>query len=111
MTSTAIRLLRVAGIIEGISFIALLAIAMPLKYVADMPRAVSIVGMIHGVLFLVYLGAAVQVWLVARWPATRMLGVLAAAVLPLGPFVMDRRLRQEEQAATAAEAVPRSSAT
>jgi integral membrane protein len=103
MTSSAIRLLRVAGVLEGISFLVLLGVAMPLKYFADTPLAVRVVGMAHGVLFLVYLGAAVQVFLVARWPASRLLSLVAAAVLPFGPFVIDRRLRLEQAVAEAAD--------
>jgi integral membrane protein len=104
MVSSAIRLLRVAGIVEGISFLLLLGVAMPLKYLAGLPLAVRVVGMAHGVLFLVYLGAALQVFFVARWPTHRLLGLLAAAVFPFGPFVIERRLRSEQADAEAAEA-------
>ena len=52
MSSSVIRQLRIIGLIEGVSFLVLLGIAMPLKYLAGMPRAVSAVGMAHGVLFI-----------------------------------------------------------
>ena len=106
MLSTAIRQLRIIGLVEGISFLALLGIAMPLKYFAGMPRAVSVVGMAHGVLFILYALAAGNAWLTARWSLSRGAGLFAAAVLPFGPFVMDARLRREELAAVRSAQVP-----
>ncbi|HET7817818.1 MAG TPA: DUF3817 domain-containing protein, partial [Bacteroidia bacterium] len=47
------RFLKV-GLAEGLSFIILLAIAMPLKYFAGIPAAVRIVGMLHGLLFIAF---------------------------------------------------------
>ena len=58
--TTTIGRLRVIGLLEGISFLVLLGVAMPLKYVWDEPQAVRGVGMAHGVLFLAYVTAAVQ---------------------------------------------------
>jgi integral membrane protein len=99
MSGTAIRQLRVVGLLEGFSFIALLGIAMPLKYLAGMPRAVSVVGMVHGVLFLLYLFAIVHAQLTVRWPLRKVLGLLVAAIVPLGPFFAEGWLRREQQAA------------
>lgn len=103
MLSTVIRQLRIVGLVEGVSFLVLLGIAMPLKYFAGMPRAVSVVGMVHGVLFIVYAFAAGHAWLTARWSLSRGAGLFAAAVLPFGPFVTDGRLRREQLAAVQAE--------
>ena len=50
-----LKWLRKAGIAEGISFLVLLGIAMPLKYLFDQPMAVTIVGWAHGVLFVVFI--------------------------------------------------------
>ena len=49
-----IKNLRILGIIEGISYLILLVIAMPMKYFMGLPLAVKFVGMTHGVLFVVY---------------------------------------------------------
>ena len=54
MSGTAITQLRIIGLIEGLSFVVLLAVAMPLKYLYGMPGAVSIVGMLHGIFFIIY---------------------------------------------------------
>jgi integral membrane protein len=87
--------LRWAGWAEGISFLVLLLVAMPMKYVMGEPMAVRVAGSLHGVLFIVY---AVMVLVVARamgWPG-RLVGLgLLAALLPLGPFWFDARLKRE----------------
>lgn len=46
---------RLISFIEGISFLVLIFIAMPLKYLAGIPLAVKIVGMTHGVLFILFI--------------------------------------------------------
>ncbi|PCJ24893.1 MAG: hypothetical protein COA97_08725 [Flavobacteriales bacterium] len=50
----SMSVLRLLAYIEGISFIALLGVAMPLKYYYDKPEAVKIIGMAHGILFMLY---------------------------------------------------------
>jgi integral membrane protein len=91
-TRNPVRLLRILAIIESISFLVLLGIAMPLKYFADMPSAVKFVGWAHGVLFVAFCVSLAQATIVARWPAARALIVFVAALVPFGPFVIDRRM-------------------
>ena len=78
---------------EAVSYLLLLGIAMPLKYAAGMPKAVSIVGAIHGALFIILCVALLRVMLGAQWPWTRAALVLAASFVPLVPFWLDRRMR------------------
>ena len=87
------RRLRLLGLIEGTSTLLLFGVAMPLKYAWGMPLAVRIVGSVHGALFVAFCLAAVVVAARRRWPATRPLVLIAAAIVPFGPFVLDRRLR------------------
>jgi integral membrane protein len=94
----AIRLLRRSGIAEGISFLVLLGIAMPLKYLADMPIAVKVVGWIHGVLFMVFIYAVIKVYRTLKWDPERIGRALIASVLPFGTFVADRAWRRDEAA-------------
>jgi integral membrane protein len=91
---TPIDLLRVVGIIEGISFLLLLGIAMPLKYFADIHEAVTIAGWIHGLFFVLYVLVIGYVTLVVRWSFGWIVGSLLASVIPFGPFVLDKRLRK-----------------
>lgn len=89
---TFVRALRHLAIVEGISTLVLFGIAMPLKYFAGMPLAVRIVGSVHGALFV----ALVVMLLLAVRKVPISLGLaaagIAAAVVPGGPFVLDRHL-------------------
>lgn len=89
--------LRKAAQVEGLSFLVLLGIAMPLKYVLDLPLAVKIVGWIHGILFIWLCVLLVIVLRKARWPFVRALQVFIAALLPFGPFVLDKRMVEYEK--------------
>lgn len=77
---------------EGVSTLVLFGIAMPLKYLAGLPAAVTLVGSIHGALFLALAAMFVLgTWKIPMAPSLAAVGI-GAAVLPFGPFVMDRRL-------------------
>jgi integral membrane protein len=84
-------LFRWIGRFEGISFLLLLGIAMPLKYIWGMPKAVSVVGMAHGVLFIGYVAMANYVALELRWSRKVWLLSMVAAVLPFGTFVFEKK--------------------
>ena len=94
----AIRQLRHIGLVEGTSTLLLFLVAMPRKYAADMPKAVSIVGMIHGVLFTLYVIALIRAALALKRPFKWSAKVFIAAIIPFGQFVIERGLRREEQA-------------
>jgi len=93
---TPLGRLRIIGLWEGISFLVLLGIAMPLKYFAGWPDAVRVVGMAHGILFMLYVVAAVQAALEYDWPFKRTALILAASVLPAGPFVVDAKILKQQ---------------
>ena len=90
--------LHLLGLVEGTSTLVLFLVAMPLKYAADMPLAVTIAGSIHGALFVAYLLLLLVVQLKVRWPIGRSIALAVAAVLPFGPFVMDPRIKRWAQA-------------
>lgn len=94
---TSLGRLRFVGWWEGVSFLVLLGIAMPLKYWADWPHAVRVVGMAHGVLFVLYVIATLQAAWQHRWTWGRTALVLIASLLPGGPFVVDARLLREPE--------------
>jgi integral membrane protein len=93
MTS-ALRQLLWIGRAEGVSFLVLLLVAMPLKYGAGMPMAVRIVGMAHGLLFIMYVLSLLRAAGEGGWPRRRTLQGLLASVIPLGPFWFERVLRR-----------------
>lgn len=93
MLKTPLGRLRVIGIVETISFLMLLIIAMPLKYFADIPEPVTIVGMAHGVLFALYLLAIVNALAARKLSWLMSLLAVIAAFIPFGPFLLDRKIR------------------
>jgi integral membrane protein len=101
-----VRALRAAGLAEGLSFLVLLGVAMPLKYWAGMPGAVQVAGWVHGVLFMVFCVALVFAARRAAWPLGRSALVLVAALLPFGPFVVDGRMLAWAEGAESREPRP-----
>jgi integral membrane protein len=93
--ATPLARLRFLGTIEAISFLVLLGIAMPLKYLAGRPQMVHIVGSAHGALFLLFVGAALYTAIIMRWPLKWLFGALLSSVIPFGPFIFDAYLRRE----------------
>ena len=85
-----IRLFRILGFVEGISWLVLLFVAMPLKYMGDDPRGVEIVGPIHGALFVAYCFSLLQVYLARNWSTKRGAFGFVAALVPFGIFYFDR---------------------
>ncbi len=86
-----IKRFRLIGTLEALSFLALLGIAMPLKYIYGLKIAVSIVGSIHGALFIAYAITANSLAMEQGWPGKKLAAALIAAVLPFGPFVFDKK--------------------
>ena len=92
---TALHQLRLVALLEGTSFLALLLIAMPLKYLAGLPLAVRIVGSVHGALFLMFMAVLYRAGRERNWPLSRWLIAFVSSVVPFGTFVFDRSLRRE----------------
>jgi integral membrane protein len=95
MLANPIGRLRAIGWTEGLSFLVLLCVAMPLKYLADMPLAVRVVGWIHGLLFIAYCWVLFEVANDRGWPWTKNAKLFVAALVPFGPFIMDKSLKEE----------------
>ena len=89
---TYLILLMCAGIIEGLSTLALFFVAMPLKYMYDQPMAVTYVGMIHGFLFIGLIALFVIGKSIVPLSTKMVVGGIIGAVLPFGPFIVDVKL-------------------
>ena len=89
-----IQFLRTIALVEAMSFLLLLGVAMPLKYFAGMPGAVKAAGWAHGVFFIVFCVSLAQTVMVARWSIGRAAVVFVSALLPFGPIVIDGRMRE-----------------
>jgi integral membrane protein len=89
-----INFLRFVGLAEGISFIVLLFIAMPIKYMLGIPEVVKYVGWAHGVLFILYIVAVFAAIRPMAWNWFWTLVALGASLIPFGTFLMDRQLKR-----------------
>jgi integral membrane protein len=96
MLRTTLGRLRLVGLAEGVSFLVLLGIAMPLKYLAGLPGAVRVVGLLHGILFVLFVLAVFEAMGSLRWSYKRVAVALIASLLPFGTLLLDRRLRREQ---------------
>jgi len=87
---------RMIGIAEGISFLILLLIAMPMKYLMDIPEAVKFTGWVHGALFIAFIYFAFEVMGSLKKSFLWLLKAFVAAIIPFGTFIFDRQLKHEE---------------
>ena len=98
--------LRLITFVEGLSYLVLLFVAMPLKYLADQPLAGRVGGSLHGLLFVLRCLMLLR-GLVER---DRSLGwavrIFVAALIPFGTFFLDRGLAAEDAAFRAEQAAP-----
>ncbi|TAE54682.1 MAG: DUF3817 domain-containing protein [Bacteroidetes bacterium] len=90
--STPLGQLRIIGFLEGISYLVLLCIAMPLKYMMGMPLAVQITGSFHGLLFVLYGIWVLRVTVLHKWSFGKMLLAGIASLVPFGTFWADWKL-------------------
>jgi len=84
--------LRLLAWLEGISFLLILFVTMPLKYMYAMHSPNLVIGMIHGVLFLAYCVFVLLVMAEKKWSLSKTGLALLAAFLPFGTFVADARI-------------------
>ncbi|MEM7700218.1 MAG: DUF3817 domain-containing protein [Verrucomicrobiota bacterium] len=97
LLKTDVGRVRVSSILDGISYLVLLGIAMPLKYFADLPVAVRIVGSIHGALWILLCLALLIALLRKRLSFVWCVIVFVAALVPAAPFFLDRGLKRFDQ--------------
>ena len=99
--TTTIGRLRLIGFLEGSSCLILFFIAMPLKYLANLPMAVTIVGGLHGVLFVGFMVLACLVKEEYKKNIGWMAKAFLASIIPFGTFWMDKEWKKEEAAVAA----------
>lgn len=81
--------------LEGLSFLLLLFVGMPLKYFAAMPEGVRVLGPVHGGLFLIYCALVFFIGSAQEWSAKKYCAALIASVLPFGTFVFEKKYLQQ----------------
>jgi integral membrane protein len=104
---TALKTFRIVSFVEGLSYLALVGVAMPLKYIWDMPQAVRIVGMAHGVLFVIFVASLVVAAVRERMGIANPISYFILSMIPFGFVAIEYLLRQNENAGdTTSAAVP-----
>jgi integral membrane protein len=98
MTSHSKRTFEAVAYVEGLSFLVLLGVAMPLKYLAGIALATRVVGLIHGLAFLAYAVVSIDAFSTRQWSGRTFVLGLLASILPAGTFVFVRRLKRGEAA-------------
>jgi integral membrane protein len=87
--------IRLTAFAEGVSFLLLLGVAMPLKYMYDMPMAVRITGMIHGMLFLALIYAIYLAWSELKWKLSFCVWGFILSFIPFGTFLWDYQIKKK----------------
>jgi integral membrane protein len=88
----AVSYLRITGIAEGISFLVLLGIAMPLKYLAGIPELVKFTGWAHGLLLIVYVFCIIWARETVGLSWKHSIFAFVASLFPFGTFYADKKL-------------------
>jgi len=101
LLKTPLGQFRLVSLAEGISYILLMFLAMPLKYLAGEPMLVRIFGTIHGGLFVLFVLTLLLAAFNRAWRLQRVLIAFIASILPFGAFFLERSLRQEMEATPA----------
>ena len=86
-----IKLFRLTALLEGISYILLLFIAVPIKYLWDDPTYVKLLGMPHGILFLGYILLSILGWNRYKWANIDFFIISIASLIPFGTFYIDKK--------------------
>jgi integral membrane protein len=87
-----LKLLRITGFIEGVSYLVLLGICMPLKYLYNTPEPTTIVGMAHGLLFTLFIILTLVVSYQKKWKWMVCFWALLSSLLPFATFIADKKI-------------------
>ncbi|MEK7433521.1 MAG: DUF3817 domain-containing protein [Cyanobacteriota bacterium] len=87
--------LRTIALCEGVSYMLLLFIAMPMKYILGLAIAVKIVGMLHGILFVLMIFSIAEVKGKNLLPFDMLIKVFIASLIPFGTFIIDKQLKEK----------------
>ena len=93
MDNTTQKFLSI-GKIEGYSYLALLLIAMPLKYMADMPLAVRIAGSLHGILFVAFVFYIAKMYFEKRLDMENSIYAFLSSIVPFGTFFLKKLIKE-----------------
>ena len=93
MIKNSVKKLAFINMTEGYSYLFLLFIAMPLKYIFGIAAAVKIAGMLHGILFVTLCLLLVIAWREAQWSFKENIIIFVASLIPFGTFFTTKRIQ------------------
>lgn len=82
---------KIIALLEGLSLLALLFFAMPMKYVFNIKIYVETIGMAHGILFIAYIFLAFILKNNLKWNIKTFLIVCLASIIPFGTFYIEKK--------------------
>lgn len=82
---------KIVGDIEGLSYLVLLGIAMPLKYYASMPAAVKYTGALHGGLFILFILLMLECGIKEKWGVSKYIAAFISSLIPFGTFIFNKK--------------------
>lgn len=86
-----LKAFRIIAFLEGLSYLLLLFIAVPIKYLFENDMYVKLLGMPHGLLFIGYIIVAFLMKDDFKWSFKELFIVLAASIIPFGTFYIDKK--------------------
>ena len=92
---STLSIFRKIAVAEGISYVALVFIAMPLKYWAGIPLAVKYTGWAHGLLFVLYMIFMIMASSEYKWSFKKAAIIGGASLIPFAPFWVDKKLKED----------------
>lgn len=93
--SAMLRIFQQIALWEAISTVVLFFIAMPLKYLADVPEAVKVAGSIHGFLVVLFVVLLIMCWSEYKWPISRVAKYFVLSLIPIVSFWVERDLKKQ----------------
>jgi len=96
--NTSLGRFRLIAFVEGLSYLVLLFVAMPMKYLGGMETAVRFPGMMHGGLFVLFAFLLLQVWIEYRWSFKKATAAFLWSLVPFGSFYFDKKIAHDQPA-------------
>ncbi|QPH40945.1 DUF3817 domain-containing protein [Pedobacter endophyticus] len=93
---SSLTIFRKVAVAEGVSYLLLLFVAMPIKYLLHFDLVVKYAGWLHGILFIGYAATLIMAWQEQKWKFGKAFLIFLASLLPFVPFLVDKRLKDEQ---------------
>jgi len=97
MLKDSVKKFGLINTVEGYSYLLLLFVAMPMKYLMGIAIATKIVGMIHGILFIGFIFLLIEAWQSAKWSMKETVIFFIASLIPFGTFFTKKRIKSYEK--------------